>query len=100
MERSPLYPHLQRQGARFTQSAGWEVPASFSDPATEYRAARQGAALTDRSAVGRLRAAGKDTLDLLNRLSTNFVEQLPSGSGATSGTGGATGGDHQFLRCA
>ena len=52
-------------------------------PSTEdgYRAAREAVALVDRSAVGRLRVTGADALDLLDRLSTNHLQDLAPGHG-------------------
>ena len=58
------------------------LPRAYSDVAAEYRAATEDAALHDSSDTGRLKAAGADALDLLNRLSTNEVLNLPSGRGA------------------
>ena len=58
------------------------LPRAYSDVAAEYRAATEDAALHDSSDTGRLKAAGADALDLLNRLSTNEVLNLPSGQGA------------------
>ena len=57
-------------------------PPVYTDTAAEYRAALETAALYDHSHAGRLRAAGADVLDLLNRLSTNRVDNLPPGHGA------------------
>ncbi len=47
--------------------------------AAEYRALVDGAGLADRSGAGRLRITGADALDLLNRLTTNELEELPDG---------------------
>ncbi len=49
--------------------------------AAEYRALTDGAGLADRSDAGRLRITGADALDLLNRLTTNQLEELPDGHG-------------------
>ena len=57
-------------------------PPAYTDTAAEYRAATETAALYDHSQAGRLRADGDDALDLLNRLSTNRVDNLPPGHGA------------------
>ena len=57
-------------------------PPAYTDTAAEYRAALETAALYDHSQAGRLRAAGADALDLINRLSTNRVDNLPPGQGA------------------
>ena len=48
--------------------------------AAESRALVDGAGLADRSDAGRLRITGADALDLLNRLTTNQLEELPEGS--------------------
>ena len=47
--------------------------------AAEYRALVDGAGLADRSDAGRLRITGADALDLLNRLTTNELDELPDG---------------------
>ena len=57
------------------------METSFGDPVSEYTAATEGVAVTDRSHAGRFRAVGKDMLDLLNRLSSNKLEELPPGTG-------------------
>ena len=57
-------------------------PPAYTNAAAEYRAALETAALYDQSQAGRLRAEGDDALDLLNRLSTNRVDNLPPGHGA------------------
>ena len=54
----------------------------YTDVAAEYRAITQEAGLHDSSYNGRLKAAGDDALDLLNRLSTNGIVNLAPGQGA------------------
>lgn len=49
------------------------------DPA-QYAALAERAGFADRSACGRLRVAGVDALDLLNRLTTNDLSSLPDGT--------------------
>ena len=58
-----------------------DSPSDYGDPAAEYAVLLKGAALVDRSPVGRVRVAGADGLDLLNRLSTNNLVTLPVGEG-------------------
>ncbi len=81
---TPLYEAQAKAGAVFAPADGWELPSHFGDTIEEYRAARQGAALVDRSAYGRLRVTGADGLDLLNRLSTNKLIGLTAGEGAST----------------
>ena len=59
-----------------------EPSPAYTNAAAEYRAALETAAIFDHSHAGRLRAEGDDALDLLNRLSTNRVDNLPPGHGS------------------
>ena len=52
---------------------------SADDIAKQCTAATSGLALADRSHIGRLKIAGEDALDLLNRLSTNKLDGLAPG---------------------
>ena len=80
--RSSLYETIAQAGADFTQQHGWDLPRVFSSVDEEFRKAESGAAVHDRSHAGRLKATGADCLDLLNRLSTNKVDELEPGQGA------------------
>ncbi len=79
--RSPVSAQADRLGA----------PGIYSSPDEEYDALTGAVGLVDRSYVGRLELAGDDALDLLNRLSTNKLEELTAGRGMgtvlTSGKG-------------
>ena len=83
--QSPLHPGeigLGAESGDFVERFGRKLPRVYTDAASEYRAATEGAALHDNSYTGRLKASGDDALDLLNRLSTNLVVNLSSGRGA------------------
>lgn len=84
MNRSPLYEAHKAAGATFAEYQDWELPSRFSSVADEYRVAKEGAALVDRSHFGRIKMTGEDTLDLLNRLSTNELMGLHSGAGLST----------------
>ncbi len=58
---------------------GQSVPRHFGDPAAEYAAARSGAVVIPRSHEGRVRAVGRDRLDLLHRMSTNDLTGMAVG---------------------
>ena len=60
------------------------IPAVYSTVTEERQALTHGAALVDRSGVGRLSYGGEDTLDLLQRLSTNDLLPLQEGDGAAT----------------
>ncbi|MFQ5860615.1 MAG: aminomethyltransferase family protein [Dehalococcoidia bacterium] len=79
VQRSPLHAIQEELGASFEEWYGWDLPAWYGTGEQEYAAIQGGAALVDRSYLGRLQATGKDVLDLLNRLSTNRVVDLLSG---------------------
>ena len=81
---TPLRSVQEKAGATCGSVGGWDLPRTFGNTDEEYKAARQGAALLDRSAFGRLRITGADGLDLLNRLSTNKLIDLSAGEGAST----------------
>ena len=78
MPSSRVLEYQRQSGATIGQAYGWHVPASYSSLSEEYEAATKHVGLLDRSYVGRLRLTGEDGLDLLNRLSTNDLEELAS----------------------
>lgn len=84
LQRSILHSSTAASGADFIERHGWELPAVYTDVASEYQSATTAAAVHDASYMGRLKATGADTLDLLNRLSTNEVINLEPGQGTTT----------------
>ena len=85
LQRSALYEVTAASGGAdgtMGERFGWELPVTISTPSNEYLAAATGVAVHDISYVGRLHATGADALDLLNRLSTNKVDELAPGQGA------------------
>lgn len=56
------------------------IAAIAGDPAAAYTAAYSGAVVIDRTHEGRIRAVGRDRLDLLHRMSTNALNDLPVGA--------------------
>ena len=58
---------------------GQAVALRYGDPAAEFVAAHQAAVVIRRGHEGRLRATGRDRLDLLHRMSTNDVNSLQPG---------------------
>ena len=75
----PLAATHERAGALLTSIDGWQLPARYSDPQIEYSNGKYKAALLDKSQTGRIRITGNDGLDLLNRLSTNKLDDLKPG---------------------
>ena len=75
---------LQTGAAIFVERHGYHLPAVYSDFAAEYAAATTATGVHDASYMGRLKATGEDSLDLLNRMSTNKVDHLGTGEGAVT----------------
>jgi tRNA-modifying protein YgfZ len=59
--------------------AGQPVPRRYGDVVEEFAAAHHGAIVALRNHEGRLRAIGRDRLDLLHRMSTNDLTSLAAG---------------------
>jgi len=81
MNRSPLH-HLQKeQNAQFKfyENFRYELASSFRPVDEEYQIITNSAGLLDFCFYGRLRLIGKDSLDLINRLSTNDLKNLAQG---------------------
>lgn len=81
MLRSPLWARLPATGAQWTESQGWEVPASFGSVEAEYWALKEAAGLLDLSHRGRLLVQGKDAPRFLHGMVTNEVQGLGAGQG-------------------
>ena len=75
MPASPALGKQEESGVTFA------APSVYSSVAEEYQAATEAVGLLDRSPVGRLRLTGADALDLLDRLSTNKLDDLAVGQG-------------------
>ena len=92
VRRSPIHDRLEKAGAHFAESAGWESPAWFgpentgSGPALSYgrkhwfkfhaeehHAVRNGVALLDLSSMSNFLVQGPGAEDALNRISGNNI---------------------------
>ena len=72
--------HTARPEAAETLEVGGQTVARhYGDPAAEYAAAQTGAVAVMRSHEGRVRATGRDRLDLLHRMSTNDLTGMAAG---------------------
>lgn len=78
---TPLHDVTARDGAAFVEDAGWQVPARFSDAASEYAQARSGAALFDVSQRGKVELTGPEAAFFLHNVCTNDIKDLPIGAG-------------------
>jgi glycine cleavage system T protein len=71
----------KKLGATLVQVDGTSVPEKYTSVDEEYAAARRHAAFFDISHFGKLRITGRDSLDLLNRISTNDLNGMRPGMG-------------------
>lgn len=76
---TPLDRWHRDAGARMVPFAGYEMPIQYDSIVSEHTACRTAAALFDVSHMGRLRFDGQGSEDLLDRLLTRRVADLPIG---------------------
>lgn len=81
MSESALCAVARGRGASFLATDGWTVVADFGDPAAEYRALREDAALVDLPFRARVRATGADRASFLQGMLSNDVLALAAGDG-------------------
>lgn len=66
------------------QHDGCETALAFSDFDTEYKAVREGVAMSDQSHYGKFRLTGSGALELLNQTNLPDIERLAIGKAMTS----------------
>lgn len=81
MLKTPLYDQHVRLGAKIIPFAGWEMPVQYSSIIEEHQAVRKAAGIFDVSHMGDILIRGPGAKELLARLLTNNVEDLPVGKG-------------------
>lgn len=80
MKKLQLHDLHKKFEARFMDVRGWTIPAVYTSVENELKAAKNHVALLDRSYLGKIIAKGSDALDLLNRISTNDMNELILGT--------------------
>ena len=65
-------------------AGGWSLPGDYGDLAAEYRAAREGVAVFDRSDVGKVTVTGRDRQAFLQGMLSNDVKKLAPGQGTSA----------------
>ncbi len=80
MKKLPLHKFHEKLGAQFVDVRGWSIPSVYSTVDKELDAITNNVALLDRSYLGKIFAKGKDAIDLINRISTNDMNQLIMGA--------------------
>ena len=77
--KTPLDRWHRDAGAKMVPFAGYEMPIQYDSIVSEHTACRTAAALFDVSHMGRLRFDGEGSENLLDRLMTRRVTDLPVG---------------------
>jgi folate-binding protein YgfZ len=80
-EQTPLHAMSTKAGASYAEDTGYLIPEHYGDPAAEYRQARTGAALFDRSHRGKVELTGPEAAMFLHNLCTNDITGMPVGAG-------------------
>src|ERR1051326_1040515 len=81
MRETGLQPHLVARGAEHPPDRDVLLPRRFTDPAAEYAALRDGAALLDLGFRTVVHATGADRVGFLQGMLTNDVVSLVPGTG-------------------
>lgn len=77
--KSPLHDLLIATGCQYSPAAEPDMPVHCGDPLEEYAAARDAAAIFDRSVATKIELRGPDRARFLHNLCTNDVKGLPAG---------------------
>src|SRR5882724_11633624 len=81
MRETALHAHLAARGAEHAPDRDVLLPRRLTDPAAEYAALREGAALLDLGFRTVVRATGADRVGFLQGMLTNDVSSLVPGTG-------------------
>ena len=81
MLRTPLYDLHVKMGAKMVPFGGWEMPLQYTSIIEEHMAVRKAAGIFDVSHMGDIIVKGNGARELMARLLTNDVEDLPVDKG-------------------
>jgi aminomethyltransferase len=81
LKRTPLFDVYKQYGAKTIDFGGWELPVQFAAGIKkEHEAVRTKAGLFDVSHMGEIEVTGRDSLMYLQKMMTNDVSALTTGS--------------------
>ena len=81
MKVSPFVKNYIDSSFEYIDYSGWKIPYIVSSVEEEYKFLNQATAIIDRTHLGVIKVFGKDSIALLERLSTNKLSDLENGSG-------------------
>jgi aminomethyltransferase len=79
LRRTALWEQHRAAGAKLVDFAGWEMPVQYAGVREEHTAVREACGIFDVSHMGEIETSGPQALELLQRLLSNDVEQMPVG---------------------
>ena len=62
--------------AQFINTKNWQIPSNYGDVNSELHFVRDTVGILDRSYLGKISLSGDDTIDFINRISTNDMTKL------------------------
>ncbi len=80
LKETPLTARHARLGARLVEFGGWSMPVQYGPILEEVKTVRTTAGLFDLSHMGRVRVTGRQRVEFLDRIATNFVARIPEGA--------------------
>ncbi len=79
LRRTALFDRHVAAGAKMVEFAGWEMPVQYEGVREEHMAVRGACGIFDVSHMGEIETSGPQALELLQRLLSNDVSQIPVG---------------------
>ena len=79
LKRTPLFDVYAKYGGKTIDFGGWELPVQFAGIKEEHETVRTRAGLFDVSHMGEISVKGKDSLEFIQKVSTNDASKLSVG---------------------
>src|SRR5512145_628108 len=79
LKKTPLNARHRSMGARMVEFGGWDMPVEYTGLTDEHLAVRTRAGLFDVSHMGEIEIAGRDTLQAVQKITTNDASRLAVG---------------------
>ncbi|MFB6282316.1 MAG: glycine cleavage system aminomethyltransferase GcvT [Halobacteria archaeon] len=77
--RPPLHQVHEEMGGNFTDFGGWSMPVEYTSIQDEHHAVRDDVGVFDVSHMGQVLVHGEDSRELMQKLTTNDVDELGVG---------------------
>ncbi len=78
-KKTPLFDEHKKNGGKFVEFAGYSLPISYSSITQEHNTVREKVGVFDVSHMGEFIISGSDSLNFLQKITTNDLSQLRFG---------------------